>query len=240
MTARTKRSIAKGFFVQKKQKRGNQLSFDDGWQGGVVNMKLVIKWLNELSVERHFGELYVTAAAAEGVDHKELICDKASTNNVEERVRGGRRGMGIGMICTEVLSGSYIVVHPRAYLTRPDLSGRTLTTQSGDRQSKYGLLWDHWVLPVLCKKNKKGPVLYGLYSMKELDKRGLLSFYTPRKTRVHANLASVPLSHWLGKLEGFGQNPMEGMDVVDRMLHVIKIEKGSKIKNSRCLIKGIK
>ena len=197
-----------------KKRRVNDLPYHEALKKAERNSVLVMAALNDLSLKKYSGRLQCEAAAGKGMGHRVELNRKAKENTILNRVRGGDNGMGVAIVCSDVVNGGSVVIHPRVRRSRAELSNPILTTESDC--DGCCLLSKHWVMPVVVNRHNL-PFLYGLYSVEELEGRGLLVRYEKRNTFVRVHLHKVPLRHFLGRQFGFGKR----RDAVASVLRVL-------------------
>jgi len=201
----------------KKVRSGNQLPYDHAVGVGERRSLALVAALNDLSLELYSGQLQCEMAAGRGVGHRESLNQKAIENTLLNRIRGGDRGMGIAIVCLDALSGRSVVIHPRVRRKKSQLGSCVLTTESGCEDCC--LLAKHLVMPVLANRFWES-VLYGLCTIQELARCGLLNRYKKRKTFISARLNRVPLRDFLGGHKGFGLRGYK--DAVGTILDILK------------------
>ena len=150
---------------------------------------ILIDCLNLLSSERHRNRLRFEFAAGRGAGRQVPVWEAVKDNTALNRIRGGERGLGYGIICMDVTTNRSVFLHPRVCLKESELSDRVLTTESiRDQDNEQGILYEHWIIAVLADRSLK-PVRYGLWSFQELLQKGRVrDYFRKRRTNWKANL----------------------------------------------------
>ena len=101
------------FKLPKGKRGGNTDPYDKALGKGESNSKYVVRVVKELSLRRHKGRLQCKMSAGLGVGHRESLAKKASENNLVNRLRGGDRGMGTSVYCSDKKTKRGMILYPR-------------------------------------------------------------------------------------------------------------------------------